>query len=109
MKRKGTLAALTFSALVSCDCVREATGLVCDADTREGIPGATIKDAAGFHPGSVTGTDHVGRYGYRDISGGIFRCPPLRLAILAPGYVTKTVTFASFGEQDTLLLKRSAP
>lgn len=109
MRLSSPLVILPLLAVVSCDCARRASGLVCDERTKRSISSATIKDAAGFHLGSITVTDQVGRYEYHDISGGLFSCPPLRLAITAPGYITETVKFTSFGEQDTVFLKRPAP
>lgn len=93
--------------LSRCDCSRRASGVVCDRATHLPLTSVTIKDAAGFHPGAITESDATGSYEYGDISGGLFRCPPLRLAFMHQDYQTYQLKTANCGVQDTVFLSRA--
>lgn len=106
-----SLAALLVAAtlLSSCDCVRDASGIVLDKTTGQPVDSVAIGELGKPHDYLHYYSDSTGRYTYSDISGGLFGCPDLNLVFFKDGYKILRLRFPSATQNDTVYLERERP
>jgi len=99
----------TLILLSSCDCVQGAKGMVLDKATKQPLEHVAIGKYEKEDPAnSYSRMEHsgtAGNYEYSSISGGLFRCPPLKLYFSKEGYKTVRVNLNKVSS-DTVLLER---
>jgi len=70
----------------SCDCIQQVSGTVIDAETRLPITEATVNKHGNDSDNATT--NGKGEFEISSISGGLFRCPPMKIIIKKEGYET---------------------
>jgi hypothetical protein len=97
--------------LTSCDCYRDASGVVLDKQTLQPVAGVGVGKFETEDPENPRSrkehSNDSGQYQYTDISGGLGGCPDLVLYFTRPGYKTSKMRFPSFSKHDTVLLERT--
>lgn len=104
--RGASLLAAT-ALLVGCDCVRTVSATVLDQDTKAPLQQVEVRERHGdgtCEELSFT-TDETGLFEFRDISGGIRKCPEVELHFAKKGYVPVDRTFPSATAGDTVFMK----
>jgi hypothetical protein len=86
--------------LGSCDCYQVADGTVVDAQT--GQPLANVRVHQHGNAAFPVTTDAQGRFHVAEVSGG-WSCPPMRVAVEAPGYHAQEVLIPAGGTQQVKL------
>ena len=84
MSRIGLITFLATSLLFSsCDCMQFVVGTVIDDETKEPIPGVRVYKLG---TENFDTTDEQGEFEIRSISGGLFRCPTMKIVVEKEGY-----------------------
>ena len=80
------IAFILFSYLIiqSCDCIQNVYGTVVDKDTGEPLSNVAVQKIGNDNDNSITNEN--GEFAISSISGGIFRCPPMKIIIKKEGY-----------------------
>ncbi|WP_426059774.1 carboxypeptidase-like regulatory domain-containing protein [Hymenobacter sp. B1770] len=92
--------ALGALLLCSCDCYQVVDGIVVDAQTGQPLADARVQKQGNL-AFPVT-TDAQGRFHVAEIAGG-WSCPPMRVAVEAPGYHAQEVLIPAGGTQRVKL------
>ena len=94
---------ISFFLLLSCDCHRKVKGIVIDFYTKKPIDSVFIvildKNIEDY-------TDENGEFTMRDVSGGLFGCPPMPLVFKKQGYDS---VFKEIKYIDTIQMKLTLP
>ena len=103
MKQKTTiLIGLLF--LISCgDCYQVVTGTVLDKETKRPVEGITVYNKN--KPTNKTVTEQEGKFELSDISGGLWKCPPMKVTIEHPDYQAKDIEIPA-GAELTIEIER---
>lgn len=99
-----TIFKILFVALFlqSCDCNQVVSGTIAD---ERGLP---IYNATIYNKNKTWNkiqSDSLGEFELHNVSGGFFRCPPMRIVIEKPGYKTITTTIDAGGSKTITLEK----
>jgi len=68
----------------SCDCMQYVTGTVVDRETKKPITGVKVYKLDKESDNHLT--TEMGKFEIRSISGGLFRCPPMKIVVEKDGY-----------------------
>lgn len=104
---RGTSLLATATLLSSCDCYRTVSATVIDLDTKAPLQQVEVRerqDDGTYEEFSFT-TDRAGLFEFSDISGGLRKCPNVRLHFAKEGYVPLDRTFPSATAGDTVFMK----
>jgi hypothetical protein len=92
--------------LTSCgDCYQIVTGTVLDTETKRPVEGITVYNKN--KPINKTVTDQEGKFELYNISGGLWKCPPMKVAIEHSDYQTKEVEIPAGGELTIEIERRN--
>lgn len=92
--------------LTSCgDCYQVVTGIVLDAETKKPVEGITVCNKN--KPSIKTVTDQKGKFELSNISGGLWKCPPIKVSFEHSNYQTKEVEIKEGEEMTIEIEKRS--
>jgi len=70
----------------SCDCMQHVSGTIIDAKTKQPITEVTVNKKGNDNDNATT--NGKGEFEISSISGGLFRCPPMKIIIKKEGYET---------------------
>jgi hypothetical protein len=85
---------------IACDCIRTARGIVIDEKTKQPIEGVLVQN-----DNRSIKTMKDGRFDVSKISGGLFRCPDIKVTFSKSDYQTlETIN----PEKDTVLLMKKS-
>ena len=98
-----TLSGLVFFS--SCgDCMQHASGTVFDAATNLPVDSVFVQKES--RPTSFGAySDQMGNFELEEISGGLFRCPAMKVVLTKEGFETKTVKIKN-GKHVSIKLKK---
>lgn len=94
---------MTLTSFTSCDCIQNVAGTVIDAQTDQPIQDAHVQKENNVNDHAVT--DERGNFEIRNISGGLFGCPPMMINVSKEGYESKTVEIYN-AEHETIKLQK---
>ena len=82
--------AIIFLLLIlsSCDCMQSASGIIIDTKTNKPIENAEIKKIGNDYSEK---SDENGFFEIRRISGGLFKCPDMKIIVSKENYITDTI------------------
>ena len=87
MGKLSILVSISLSLLLQgCDCMQHVVGDVIDNETQEQLSGVKVYKVGNEHDNSIT--DEKGGFEVKSISGGLFRCPPMKIVLEKDGYET---------------------
>lgn len=95
---------LGMTALFACgDCMQIVYGTVLDEKTKQPIDSVYIQQENNYNYNSCT--DKKGNFELSGISGGLFRCPPMKVVISKTGYETVSLKI-KHDEHKTIKLRK---
>jgi len=74
----------TAIILLSCDCIQQVSGTIVDKETKEPISEVSVRKR-GKNSDQCT-TNPKGEFEIKSISGGLFRCLPMKIVLTKEGY-----------------------
>ncbi len=93
---------IVFSLLYSCDCNQNVSGIVLDKETNLPIEKATIQKLNGSY--NVFSSEK-GEFKISAISGGVFKCPPMKIIVSKDGFFLDTLSIEN-SKQKKVYLKQ---
>jgi len=98
------LTIIGMTTLFSCgDCLQKVSGTVIDEQSKQPIDSVYIQEENNYGYNSYT--DQKGNFELSRISGGLFRCPPMKVVISKSGFETVSLKIEN-GEHKTIKLKK---
>jgi hypothetical protein len=88
MNLKIILLLISLNFFISCDCIQNVSGIILDAETNKPIDKVVIKKLG---DNNVYNSDENGFFEIRKISGGLFKCPDMKIVITKEKYKTDTI------------------
>jgi hypothetical protein len=104
---RGASMLVVTALLAGCDCLRTVSATVLDQDTNSPLQQVEVRERHGdgtYEELSLT-TDEAGLFEFRDISGGLGKCPDVQLHFTKEGFLPLDRTFPSFTASDTVFMK----
>lgn len=98
------LTIIGMTTLFSCgDCLQKVSGTVIDEQSKQPIDSVYIQEENNYGYNSYT--DQKGNFELSRISGGLFRCPPMKVVISKSSFETVSLKIEN-GEHKTIKLKK---
>ena len=98
------LTIIGMTTLFSCgDCLQKVSGTVLDEQSKQPIDSVYIQEENNYDYNSFT--DQKGNFELSRISGGLFRCPPMKVVISKSGFETVSLKIEN-GEHKTIKLRK---
>lgn len=89
-----------INLFISCDCLKNGSGIIVDEETKKPIKNVEIKEIG---KDFIQNTDENGYFEIRHISGGLFSCPDMTIIVSKKEYKTDTIMIKN-GEDKLIKL-----